>query len=158
MPKYQSSYGTPRTYQVVILTSLQPAVLFHLHGNPFVGHFGADKTFQRSQSVCYWPYIHRDIETYCKTCHSCESRRNPTPRNKAPMQIANSSHPFQRVFADITELPVTSKHNRYILVVMDQFTKYVNLYALPDQTAQSVAKCIFDKYILRTWCPRNPAY
>ena len=69
------------------------------------------------------------------------------------MKVANAERPFQRVFADITELPVTSKQNRYVLVVMDQFTKYVNLFALQDQTAQSVAKCIFDKYICEHGIP-----
>lgn len=49
---------------------------------------------------------------------------------------------------DILELPVTSKGNRYVLVVEDYFTKFVNLYALPNQTAQSVARCLFADYVL----------
>ncbi len=123
---HSPSSESPPVNQVVIPLSLQPQVLSHLHGDPLASHFSTRKTFQRSINLCYWPFIHRDIDTHCKTCRSCESRRNPTPRNKAPMKISNSTHPFQRVFADITELPTTSKNNRYILVVMDQFTKYVN--------------------------------
>ena len=49
---------------------------------------------------------------------------------------------------DILELPMTSKGNRYVLVVKDHFTKYVNLYALPNQTAQSVTQCLFEDYVL----------
>lgn len=41
---------------------------------------------------------------------------------------------FQRVATDIVELPVTSRGNRHVLVVEDHFTKFVNLYALPNQT------------------------
>lgn len=54
--------------------------------------------------------------------------------------------PFERVAADITELPLTTNGNRYVLVVTDYFTKYINMYALPDQTAETVAQCLFDKY------------
>ncbi len=43
---------------------------------------------------------------------------------------------------------MTSKGNRYVLVVEDYFTKFVNLYALPNQTAQSVAQCLFDNHVL----------
>lgn len=56
--------------------------------------------------------------------------------------------PFPRVAVDILELPVTLKGNRYVLVVEDYFTKFVNLSALPNQTAQSVAQCLFEDYVL----------
>ena len=145
--------GKSPVQQVIIPQSLQSMVLAHLHGDKLAGHFSAQKTFQRSLTICYWPYIRRDIEAYCRTCRECESRRNPTPRNKAPMQVTQANTPFQRIFADITELPITSKRNRYILVVMDQFTKYVNLFPLQDQTAHTVAKCLFDKYICEHGIP-----
>ena len=61
---------------------------------------------------------------------------------------SQSTLPFQRVATDILELPMTSKGNRYVLVVEDYFTKFVNLYALPNQTAQSVAQCLFEDYVL----------
>lgn len=50
--------------------------------------------------------------------------------------------------ADILELPVTSEGNRYVLVVEDYFTKFFNLYAVPDQKATTVAECLFQNYIL----------
>lgn len=54
---------------------------------------------------------------------------------------------------DILELPVTSKGNRYVLVVEHYFTNFVNLYALPHQMAQSVAKCLFEDYVLVNGIP-----
>ncbi len=35
-----------------------------------------------------------------------------------------------------------------MLVVEDYFTKFVNLYPLPNQSAQTVAHCLFDDYVL----------
>ena len=63
------------------------------------------------------------------------------------MRTSQVERPFQRVAANIHELPVTSKGNRYVLVVEDYLTKFVNLYAITDQKATTVAECLFH-YIL----------
>lgn len=68
-------------------------------------------------------------------------------QNRAPLASFTPSKPFELVFADITELPVTSKGNRYLLVLMDHFTKYVNIYPMSDQRAATVAKCTFENYV-----------
>ena len=52
--------------------------------------------------------------------------------------------PLERVALDITEMPMSARGNRYVLVVMDYFTKYVWTYALPNQTAEAVADCLVD--------------
>ena len=41
-------------------------------------------------------------------------------------------------------LPRTAKGNSYVLVLSDLFTKDVQCYSLPDQSALSVADCIID--------------
>lgn len=47
---------------------------------------------------------------------------------------------------DIVELPVTSKSNRYVLAVEEYFARFVRLCEVPDQTARSVAQCLFHDY------------
>lgn len=50
--------------------------------------------------------------------------------------------------ADILELPVISRGHRYVLIVEDYFSKFMNLYAIPDQKATTVTECLFKDYIL----------
>ena len=133
--------------QTVVPSSLQKEVFRFLHGHPLSGHFSAQKTLQGAQVRCFWPNMTRDITQWCLECTACEARRPPTPHQQAPMQNIVTSRPFEKIGADLTELPLTSRGNRYVLVVMDYFTKYVNLYALPDQRATTVAKCLFEDYI-----------
>lgn len=144
-----------RVLQTVIPQCLIQKALNHFHGIPYAGHFGAERTLKRAQDICYWPGMRRDIEKHCFECISCESRRSPNPRHRAPLVSFTPSQPFQLVFADITELPMTSKGNRYILVLMDHFTKYVNIYPMPDQRASTVAKCIFENYIQEHGVPER---
>lgn len=42
-----------------------------------------------------------------------------------------------------------------ILMVTDQFTKWLECYALPDQTAERVAKTLVDEFISRFGCPHS---
>ena len=141
--------------QVVIPDQLIPNVLGILHGSPLSGHFSADKTIQKADGVCYWQSMRRDITDFCSRCPSCQARRNPVPALRAPLQPIPSTRPFERIAADLTELPTTSRGNRYVLVVMDYFTKYVNLFPLPDQKATTVAKCLFDGYIRQHGIPES---
>ena len=51
---------------------------------------------------------------------------------QATFQKDDYSHPFERVAIDITEMPTSTRGNKYTLVVMDCFTKYVYLYPMQD--------------------------
>lgn len=141
--------------QTVIPGEMVPKTLELLHGSGYAGHLSFEKTFKKAHQRCYWPYMQKDIRIYCETCNSCNTRRQPTPRHKAPLQNITVSRPFQVVCADITELPITPKGNRYVLVVMDHFSKYVNLYPMPDQKAITVSTCLFEQYIRQHGIPEQ---
>ncbi len=134
-------------YQVVLPEVLILTALKCFHRNKFSGHLSAERTLLRARKVCYWPYMSRDIQKFCAECVSCQSCASTTHRERALLQSIHAERPFQRIAADITELPVTSLGNRYVLVVMDYFTRFVNLYPLKDQRATTVAQCIFEDYI-----------
>lgn len=95
----------------------------------------------------------RHIQKFCAECVSCQSCASTTPHERAPLQSIHAERQFQRIAADITELPVTLLRNRYVLVVMDYFTRFVNLYPLKDQRATTVAQCIFEDYIKQHGVP-----
>lgn len=134
--------------QVVVPSSLVPELLQRLHGGPTAAHFSAERVWEKARQSCYWPFMLRDIRRWCEQCVACQTRRSPVPKQKVPMGGFLVDHPLQRVATDILELPVTSRGNRYILVVEDYFTKFVNLYVLPNQSAQTVACCLFEDYVL----------
>lgn len=152
--RVKASPNTPVNFQVVLPTALISTALTCLHGNQFSGHLSAERTLQRARRICYWPYMTRDIHKFCVECLPCQTRSCPTPHERAPLQPIQAERPFQKVATDITEFPVTSAGNRYVLVVMDYFTRYVNLFPLKDQHATTVAKYIFE-YIRHHGVPES---
>lgn len=151
----RSALSPPGIEQVVIPTALIPDILHHVHGHPGAGHYGCGKAFDKAQQKFYWPYMSTDISKHCTKCLACQSRRSPVPRPQAPLVSISPDRPFQIVAADITELPMSTKGHRYVLVMMDLYTKFVNLYPLKDQTAVSVAHCIFEKYVPQHGVPES---
>ena len=50
-------------------------------------------------------------------------------------------------------LPRTSRGNRYILTVVDHFTKHAEAYALPDQEAPTVVRAFLNEFVSRYGVP-----
>lgn len=53
----------------------------------------------------------------------------------------------------IGPLPMTKRKNRYIIVFMDYFTKWVEAFPVPDQTAETTARVMLNEIISRYGCP-----
>ena len=61
---------------------------------------------------------------------------------------------MDRLATDILgPLPLTPWGNCYILLVTDHFTKWVEIFAVPDQTASTCADVILNEVIARFGCP-----
>ena len=62
--------------------------------------------------------------------------------------------PLDRLATDIMgPLPLTPRGNRYVLVVTDSFSKWVEVFPIPDFTAKTCAKIILHEVIGRFGCP-----
>jgi hypothetical protein len=70
------------------------------------------------------------------------------------MQIYITGEPNERVQMDICgPLVKTPRDNVYILVITDMFTKYTEAYAMPDQTAETVADRLVKGWIKKKGPP-----
>ena len=147
--------GRTAKYQKVIPASLRHSVIEDLHAGIASKHLGRNKTMAKVKARFFWPGYAADVRLFCRTCPQCVARGNAKTTMKAPLQSVESSRPFELVCTDITECPVTPRGNRYVLVIQDHFTKYVNVYPMPDQTAPTVAMCIFKDYVREHGVPES---
>ena len=85
------------------------------------------------------------------SCDQCVSDKTPHKRPKAPL---GSLVVGATLSTDVLgPLPVTPRNNRYMLVVTDHFTKWVEIFAVPDQTAVTTANVILNEVIARYGSP-----
>ena len=44
-------------------------------------------------------------------------------------------------------LPLSNRNNRYVLVIQDDFSKWVEAYPFPDQEAETVAQVFVEQFV-----------
>ena len=63
----------------------------------------------------------------------------------------------------LVDLPITHRGNRHVLSINDQFSKFTQLYAVPDRSAARSAKRVFDYFLKfaiakKLYSDRGPAF
>ena len=75
----------------------------------------------------------------------------PQGYNKAPLQPIESSERFQIVCYDLAGpfMPASDSGNSYALILVDHFTKWLEVIPLKDTHAPTIALAIHDQWICR---------
>ena len=129
---------------------MQQYAISQSHDIPTAGHQGISKTLQRLQESAYWVGMAHDVAQYCKQCTVCQQAKMPAP-TPAPMKNVPIGGPWQMLAADILEVPVSCRNNRYLLVVMNYFTKWAEAVLLKDQAAASTYFSCSYQNLLHLW-------
>ena len=149
-------YDTPQDpiNQLVVPTAARSDVMKALHNDASSAHLGITKTLDKARRRYYWPGMSSDIENWIRARPICQARQGPNPKQAARLRSQQSSFPLQRVAMDIMgPLPTTARQNKYILVIGDYFTKWVEAFAMPDMLASTVARYFVDGFVCRYSVP-----
>jgi len=143
--------------RVVLFTPkpLTQELIAQAHGQVLTGHDGTFKTKERLLESYYWPGMDKEILEFIKSCHKCQTTKKYHPLGKQPIQpLPQCSQLNQRIHADLFgPLKTSEKGKKYILCITDAFTKYVELVAITNKEASTIADAIFQKWICRYGCP-----
>ena len=140
--------------QLVLPESLRGLALNQLHDQASSGHLGIRRTLARMRSRFYWVGCKSDVIVWCQSCEVCQRRKSPVRKFRGPMQQYNVGAPLERVALDILgPLPETYNGNRYILVISDYFSRWVEAFGMPDQEASTVADCLVQGFVSRFGVP-----
>lgn len=90
-----------------------------------------------------WPSLRELVRLFVKRCPCCQ-KMNALKHVIAATPFTTASYePMVRVSMDtIGPLPATKEGLQYILVMIDNFTRFVELYATKDTSAQDAAPCV----------------
>ncbi|KAL5469541.1 hypothetical protein EMCRGX_G030811 [Ephydatia muelleri] len=150
---HAKSVKNPKT-QTVIPKSLRTLVFELLHSKS--GHLGVHKTLEKVKERFFFPGYEQDIREAVKKCEACQRCNTPVPVPQAPLGTIKSEYPFQRLSWDIMgPLPATSCGNKYILVVTDVFSKWVEAFPLAVTDSITLARILTDEVICRYGVPES---
>ncbi len=139
-------------YQLVLPEELRSSVMSSLHDS--MGHMGMERTLDLVRARFYWPKMAADVEQKIRTCGRCVRRKSP-PQKAAPLVNIQATRPLQLVCMDFLSLEPDRSNTRDILVITDFFTKYAVAVPTPNQKARTVAKCLWENFIVHYGFPER---
>src|ERR1700761_6362961 len=94
----------------------------------------------------------KDVDSWIKTCPRCQSLREELQPTAGLLLQIRMTRPWEKVGLDlIGPLPKTARGNSYAVVMQDLFTKWPEVYAIPDAKARTVAEALLEP--IRRWGP-----
>nr|XP_061825306.1 uncharacterized protein LOC133612154 [Nerophis lumbriciformis] len=141
--------------QVVLPRIFRADIMRQMHDGQVGGHFGVERTVARLQTRYFWYRMREDVALWCNTCTSCASKARPRKTPQAPMGTVRVGAPMERIALDIMgPLNETERKNRYVLVIQDYFTKWVEAFPIPNEQAVTVAEVLASEWVCRYGAPQ----
>ena len=113
------------TSRIVVPLGRRQKLLELAHSGLVSGHFGVKKTYAKLSGHFIWPKMWVQVKELVRTCPGCQ-RASRNTNAKAPLQpLPCIGEPFKLVAFDIVgPIPRSSSGYKYILTMMDLYTKY----------------------------------
>ncbi|GKD78639.1 reverse transcriptase domain-containing protein [Tanacetum coccineum] len=116
-------------------------ILTACHNGPTEGHHGANYTAKKViDSGFYWSTIYRDAHDMVKSCDSCQRQGKILQKDEMPQNEIQVCEIFDVWGIDFMDHFPSSRGNKYILVAVDYFSKWVKAKALSTNDARVVVK------------------
>lgn len=139
---------------IIVPKSLRQVVLSNCHDSKSSGHFGQSKTLYKVKQRFIWYGMTEETRNYVKTCRTCNINKKANVAAKGALGQYHAGSPMEKIHMDILgPLHESRLGNKYILVLIDQFTKWIEVFPLPDQTATTIAKTVVEGFTSRLGCP-----
>ena len=91
----------------------------------------------------YFPGLREHVSEYIRTCPCCQKMSYIRPVIHANPYVTSTTEPMQRLNIDtIGPLPPDNEGNKYVIVIIDTFSRYVTLHAGKDASGSEAASAI----------------
>ncbi|CAF4929902.1 unnamed protein product [Rotaria socialis] len=125
------------------------------HDHPTAGHGGQQKTLFRLSTRVYWKSIRKDIFNYVAACQECQQFKYNNAPTSSLMQMHLVNEPWHTTGMDILGPLPTTTRQRFLLVVVDYFTRWVELFPLKSTTSNDIANILTNEIFSRYGLPKH---
>uniref|UniRef100_A0A6V7LHY6 RNA-directed DNA polymerase n=1 Tax=Bracon brevicornis TaxID=1563983 RepID=A0A6V7LHY6_9HYME len=121
-----------------------------------LGHCGVYKTYNHLRKFYYWRNMNRAIKKYVRECDLCQRVKHLGQAAEGVYEHVYSEMPNDLVTVDFYgPLPRSIGGLQYIFVVVDAFSKYVQLYAIKRANTETVLRKLINNYFKEIGKPKR---
>jgi hypothetical protein len=141
---------------ICIPNCTKKAILRFHHGSPLSGHLGIAKLKPIINQRYHWPQMDKDLRRWVRGCAACQRRKQYRRSNYGTFRSTISNFPWERAAMDLVgPLPESDDHNRYILTIIDTFSRWPIAIPLPNKKSSVIAEAIYKNLISIHGCPKE---
>ena len=142
------------TLRLVPHPSKREAAILTIHSD--LGHLGEKCTIDALCQLYWWHGLTVDVKRMLSTCKLCK-RVNNSPRHRMVEMQTASHHTygmFYRWGLDYAgELPPSASGNKYALIAIDYYTKWIKVIPVPEADAATTVRNVLLHLIARYGVP-----
>ena len=134
----QTRNGTTTT-KYVLPSQLTDYTISQIHSTIYSGHLGTKRSYHKLRNIVFRPGLKQRVAKFVRECDVCQKVKT-TPTKTAPLQPLHPSAPNELITTDLAgPLTKTARNNTHMMVIVDHFTKFVDIVAVPDIKATTIA-------------------
>ena len=113
--------------------------------NSSVGHHGVERTIMKiEESGSTWKDMRQHVRTFIARCPCCQLMSHLAPLIRSTPFTLSHSKPMHTLAVDtIGPLPEDERGNKYIIAIIDEFSRFLEIFAAPDASAAPAADALF---------------
>ena len=135
--------STEEIDQIVIPPSLKWVIYQEFHKN--IAHLGAERSYHLVKSRVYWPNMEKDIKFFIDNECPCLASKKQHITPHAPLGTVTSTSPIDIIAIDFLKVDRTAGGCEYILVIIDQFMRYAQIYTTTNKSAKNAAEKLYNE-------------
>ena len=91
---------------------------------------------------CNLPFSVEDIKKMPSSCRDCAEVKPRYFKPQEPQHLKKATVPFERFNLDFKGLLPTNTKNKFILTIIDEYSRYPFAFHCPDTSYESVKSCL----------------
>lgn len=127
--------------RIYVPENMRKMILYYHHDMILSAHNGVTKTYRQIAKRYYWPKLYQDVLQYVRSCQLCQQNKPSQAQKGAPMASVAPRKVWEAVHVDyLGPMSISSNRNRYCLVLIDSYSKWVEIIPTTRCTSSVTVK------------------